>query len=260
MSNKSLIESGKKNLLKLFEDDDIGLNLPKEAQEKLNQMKSRVKKNTPINDESFKNVESHELFSSKELLPPTNKEGSRKVDESVNEEVTNNKVLKDSKKVDTDISKMKSSIRKKNAQKKKIDNKIKSLTKKEKQTNQLLIKAKKKKDRSKPDTTRKQLRYNSDTARVQNKRDVSFVALRMMPMRKSPRKILEYVKRNAYKENNDWFSIIDSYELSEITGKNADQNGTTIKRLKNQGWFEILKFDTRGSRLLKINPNNFGLS
>ena len=146
---------------------------------------------------------------------------------------------------------------KKEAQEKALEKKVKSLEKIEKKTEKLLKKAKEAKDS--PRTTRTQPTNNSSTTPVQSKREVSFMTLRMMPPRKTPRIILEHIKVNAFEENGDWFSTIDSYELSSLTNKTSDQNGTTVRRLRDQGWFEIIKADSGGFRLVTINPENYGL-
>ena len=80
-----------------------------------------------------------------------------------------------------------------------------------------------------------------------------------MPPRKLPRKILDHIKANAWAENGEWFSRIDSYELSLVAEINAHQIGNTVRQLKNEGFFEIIEHSTSGYRLLKINPIIFGI-
>ena len=80
-----------------------------------------------------------------------------------------------------------------------------------------------------------------------------------MPPRKLPRRILDHVKANAWTENGEWFSRIDSYELSLVAEINSHQIGNTVRQLKNEGFFEIVEHSTSGYRLLKINPIIFGI-
>ena len=91
------------------------------------------------------------------------------------------------------------------------------------------------------------------------KREASFYAYVCMPPRKLPRKILDHVKTNAWTENGEWFSRIDSYELSLVAEINAHQIGNTVRQLKNEGFFEVIEHSTSGYRLLKINPIIFGI-
>lgn len=91
------------------------------------------------------------------------------------------------------------------------------------------------------------------------KRAASFYAYVCMPPRKLPRKILDHVKANAWAENGEWFSRIDSYELSLVAEINAHQIGNTVRQLKNEGFFEVIEHSTSGYRLLKINPIIFGI-
>ena len=88
---------------------------------------------------------------------------------------------------------------------------------------------------------------------------VSFHDLLSMPSRKIPRQVLNYVKAHAYQINGEWFSAIDSYELSELTGKSAHHLSDAISILKRNGWFDVINSSTSGSRTLRINPEIYGL-
>jgi len=89
--------------------------------------------------------------------------------------------------------------------------------------------------------------------------DKSLHDLLSMPSRKIPRQVLNYVKAHAYQINGEWFSAIDSFELSELTGKSAHHLSDAISILKRNGWFDIINSSTSGSRTLRINPEIYGL-
>ncbi len=103
------------------------------------------------------------------------------------------------------------------------------------------------------------LATNSPRTINKTKREASFYAYICMPPRNLPRKILDHVKGNAWAENGEWFSRIDSYELSLVAEINAHQIGNTVRQLKNEGFFEVIEHSTSGYRLLKINPIIFGI-
>jgi hypothetical protein len=103
------------------------------------------------------------------------------------------------------------------------------------------------------------LSINSPQTSNKIKREASFYTYICMPPRKLPRKILDHVKANAWLENGDWYSRIDSYELSQMAEINAHQIGNTVRQLRNEGFFEIIEHSTSGYRLLKINPLIFGI-
>jgi hypothetical protein len=103
------------------------------------------------------------------------------------------------------------------------------------------------------------LAINSPQTINKTKREASFYTYVCMPPRRLPRKILDHVKANAWPENGEWFSRIDSYELSLAAEINAHQIGNTVRQLRDEGFFEIVEHSTSGYRLLKINPIIFGI-
>lgn len=91
------------------------------------------------------------------------------------------------------------------------------------------------------------------------KRDISKTTYLCMPERKIPKQILRHVEKNIFKENGEYFSKIDTYQLiEELTPKKtAHYISKTIHRLRDEGWFEIIKSNSSGYRLLKIEIENF---
>ena len=143
---------------------------------------------------------------------------------------------------------------------KKIDEKLEKI---EKKTEKLLIKAKEQANKKLPldyqsTTDQVPLAYQSTTTQV--KRDVSFLTYQMLSARKLPKKILNHVRKNAFKiENDQWYSKIDSFELSDETQKPPRDLQLAVKRLQAEGWFTIIESSTSGYRKLKIEPENYGL-
>lgn len=136
---------------------------------------------------------------------------------------------------------------------KKIDKKLEKI---EKKTDALIKKhSAPKKTSSKPSAKPRQSQALHKTSR-----DVSFLSFRMMPPSKSPKKILTHLIERAEKEGGDWIAIIWSDELKDLTGKSAHQNSNTIQRLSKEGWFEVLDFNSNGSRVLKLNAEALNLN
>lgn len=132
----------------------------------------------------------------------------------------------------------------------------------EKKTDRLLEKAKRietKKEQGNYPSNTPQLPVNYQSTTTQNKRGVSGLIYQSMPSRKIPKQILNHIKQNIFYEKNECYSKIDSYELSVSTGKVARDLQLPIKRLAQDGWFEVIETSTSGYRLLKINPENYGL-
>lgn len=104
------------------------------------------------------------------------------------------------------------------------------------------------------------LAINNAETHPKTKRDASFFTYICLPPRKLPRKILDHVKANAFKDpDGNWFSKIDTFELKEVTKTNSHQASNTIRQLRDEGFYDILDFSTAGYRLLKINPETYGL-
>lgn len=91
------------------------------------------------------------------------------------------------------------------------------------------------------------------------KRDISFITYLCMPDRKVPKQILKHIEASIFEENGEFFSIIDSYKLLEEINpkKSAHFLSKTIHRLRDEGWFEIIKSNSSGYRLLKIEISNY---
>jgi hypothetical protein len=88
----------------------------------------------------------------------------------------------------------------------------------------------------------------------------SFHDFLSMTSRKLPRQVLNYVRDHAYSFGDEWFSAIDSFDFSEKIGKSCHQLADVVAKLRDERWFEVIKFSTSGSRTLKINPKAYGLS
>ena len=100
---------------------------------------------------------------------------------------------------------------------------------------------------------------NPGISRVQTKRSASYFTFLCLPPRKVPRMILNQIKANAFKVENEWYSRLDSFEAIEIMQKDSNHLRKAISRLKEEGWFKVLEASSSGYRLLKIDPADFGL-
>lgn len=91
------------------------------------------------------------------------------------------------------------------------------------------------------------------------KRDISKTTYMCMPDRKIPKQILKHIEKNIFKDGDDYFSKIDTYQLLEeiFPKKSAHYISKSIHRLKEEGWFEILKSSSSGYRLVKITIQYF---
>lgn len=138
---------------------------------------------------------------------------------------------------------------------KKLDEKLEKI---EKKTNKLIEKHEKMLTTKTPQTSNK-IHTNTTQAINKPKREASYFTYICMPPRKLPRKILDHVKDNAFHENGEWYSKIDSYELSAKVQMNSHQVSNTVRQLKIEGFFEVIESSTSGYRLLKINPETFGI-
>jgi len=138
---------------------------------------------------------------------------------------------------------------------KKLDKKLEKV---EIKTDKILEKVAR--SREKSEETSNRLAINSPQTHHKTKRAASYFTYICLPPKKLPRKILDHIKKNAFLENKEWFSKIDSYELKENTGINSHQASNTIRQLRDEGFFEILDYSTAGYRLLKINPETFNLN
>lgn len=87
----------------------------------------------------------------------------------------------------------------------------------------------------------------------------SFHDFLSMTSRKLPRQVLNYVRDHAYSFGDEWFSAIDSFDFSEKIGKSCHQLADVVAKLRDERWFEVIKFSTSGSRTLKIDPKAYGL-
>lgn len=71
-----------------------------------------------------------------------------------------------------------------------------------------------------------------------------------------PKSIITHIKEKARHDDQllKWISIIDTEELKLITKKTASHLSVQMLRLEKQGWFQILKSNNAGVRVLEIDP------
>lgn len=129
-------------------------------------------------------------------------------------------------------------------------------------TDKLLEKAKAIEDKKVPlghQSPATQLPVKHPSATTQKERSVSFLTFQSMPSRKTPKQILNHILQNAFINEGNWFSKIDSYDLALAVGKSPRDLQLAVKRLSEEGWFQVIETSTSGYRILKINPEEYGL-
>lgn len=74
-----------------------------------------------------------------------------------------------------------------------------------------------------------------------------------------PKIILRHIQDKTSFDDNlqKWISIIDTEDLKSLTGKTASHLSVQILRLEKQGWFELLRSNNAGVRVIQINPEAF---
>jgi hypothetical protein len=72
-----------------------------------------------------------------------------------------------------------------------------------------------------------------------------------------PKSIINHIKEKAGLDDQlqKWISIIDTEELKLITNKTASHLSVQMLRLEKQGWFQILKSNNAGVRVIEIDPS-----
>jgi len=127
----------------------------------------------------------------------------------------------------------------------------------EKRTDFLIEKSKKQELKS------TQVKSNSiqvNTGREQNGRSAKEPSLlEFYCLKGLPKIILRHIQDKTSFDDNlqKWISIIDTEDLKSLTGKTASHLSVQILRLEKQGWFELLRSNNAGVRVIQINPEAF---
>jgi hypothetical protein len=94
--------------------------------------------------------------------------------------------------------------------------------------------------------------HNKHTAKAKEASLIEFHCLKGLP-----KSIINHIKEKATHDDQlqKWISIIDTEELKLITNKTASHLSVQMLRLEKQGWFQILKSNNAGVRVVEINPS-----
>jgi hypothetical protein len=87
------------------------------------------------------------------------------------------------------------------------------------------------------------------------KRRASYIEF--LCMKGIKKQILLSIKENAFQENGQWLSVLNTADIEQRTSSKASIIRDAIYRMKEEGWFEIIHSSNSGSRLLKIYPEHF---
>ena len=137
---------------------------------------------------------------------------------------------------------------------KKLDEKLEKV---EIKTDQLIEKHKKQelksthiKNKSAQVETRQE--HNKHIAKTKEASLIEFHCLKGLP-----KSIINHIKEKAVHDDQlqKWISIIDTEELKLITNKTASHLSVQMLRLEKQGWFQILKSNNAGVRVVEIDPS-----
>jgi hypothetical protein len=76
-------------------------------------------------------------------------------------------------------------------------------------------------------------------------------------LRGLPKSIIIHIQERANLDSQlqKWISVIDTEELKLITKKTASHLSVQLLRLEKQGWFQILKSNNAGVRVIEIDPS-----
>lgn len=96
--------------------------------------------------------------------------------------------------------------------------------------------------------------HNKHTAKTKEASLIEFHCLKGLP-----KSIINHIKEKAVHDNQlqKWISIIDTEDLKLITNKTASHLSVQILRLEKQGWFQILKSNNAGVRVVEIDPSAY---
>jgi hypothetical protein len=142
----------------------------------------------------------------------------------------------------------------------KLEKSAKKWGKIEEKTSKLIKKSEaRKKRKAESLTDHIRVANKSPPYRQQIRREPSF--LEFQCLKGVTRAVAFHVRDKATKNfDGEYFSIINTDELKEITGKSAKHISTTILRLEEQGWFSLENSSNAGMRAIKIsNPLIFGI-
>jgi hypothetical protein len=71
--------------------------------------------------------------------------------------------------------------------------------------------------------------------------------------------VLENIKKNSFKDEGTWKSIIDTEEIKEKINKTSNLIRDAIYRMKEEEWYEVIHSSQSGRRIVEINPNHYGI-
>lgn len=154
---------------------------------------------------------------------------------------------------DSEIQKAIDSVRKKEAQEKVLEKKVKSLDKIIDKTDKLILKDKQNKEKKK--TTKPQSNYKKTTPRLQKSCNVSKVDY--LCLKKFPRKVMDILVQKSILKGSYLECVIDVEEIKDITGESAKTVRTAFYRLKRRGFFIEVHSSTNGMRVIKLKPEIF---
>lgn len=151
---------------------------------------------------------------------------------------------------DSEIQKAIDAVRKKEAQKKVLEEKVKSLDKIIDKTDKLILKDKQ--SREKKETTKPQTNRKKTTPRLQKSCDVSKIDY--LCLKKFPRKVMDILVQKAVLKGLYLECVVDVEEIKGITGESAKTVRTAFYRLKKRGFFAEVHSSTNGMRVIHLDP------
>jgi ABC-type Zn2+ transport system substrate-binding protein/surface adhesin len=147
---------------------------------------------------------------------------------------------------------------KKQAQEAVLVKKVKSLEKIEKKTERLLKKAKKREEKQEK-TPAIHNKIPSKSVATHNTLERTPSMLDYHMLNRFPKAVMKFIweKHKELEIDKDGLFVIDTEEMKDKLNKSANQIANTVLRLKGKGFIFIEKYNTCGTRAIRINLSLF---
>ena len=145
---------------------------------------------------------------------------------------------------------------KQQARNKALSKKIRTLEKIERKTDFLIGKSKEK-SIAKPSANNSKDIAKPSANRSQKEDPASYIEF--LCKKGLKKKILENIKKNAFRDDEGWKSFIDTEEIKLASSKTSNLIRDAIYRMKDENWFVVIHSSLSGRRFVEINPETYGI-
>ena len=160
---------------------------------------------------------------------------------------------------DVEIQKAIQAVKKKEAQEKALDKKVKRLNKIIEHTDKLILKSKEKdnKNNTKSLSNHKQVINKSDTNHYQKQCKAQIHYSDYLMLKKLPRRIIDSILSKSILKDSMLEAVVDLDYLRESTGKDENTLRVAIFRLKKRGFFLKVHWSNNGMRVFHLDPKMY---